>query len=261
MRITSTTALALLAPLLSVAQDQQGPNAFIIPDPGLSFVAGESTTVEWDPTTDGTVTLILRSGSSNNLAEGSVIASEIDNSGSYTWTPDQDITRGSDYTLQIVSDDNPDETNYTPYFVVDSDNTVASVTGDATLGAPTQSAALPPTSTAQPTGSLTDFLSTATTTNMAESTMSDEDMTSEAAVATTTTATTTDADGSSVTSTVTTTATEDVSATGADAEETTGAGFQGQEDEDDADADESAATRLSAVVGLLGLVALGAFAL
>ncbi|KAI7335262.1 hypothetical protein KC315_g3344, partial [Hortaea werneckii] len=106
-------AITLLsAPLLALAQ-----NAFNIPEAGLSATGGQPLDLSWDPTTDGTVTLVLRSGSSNNLNEGTVIASNIDNSGSYTWTPSNDLTRGSDYTVQIVSDDDPSVTNYTPYFV------------------------------------------------------------------------------------------------------------------------------------------------
>jgi len=31
-------------------------------------------TLEWNPTTDGTVTLVLRSGASNDLTGGTVIA-------------------------------------------------------------------------------------------------------------------------------------------------------------------------------------------
>lgn len=59
----------------------------------------------------------------------------IANSGSYTWTPAASITRGSDYAIEIVDDANPSQTNYTPYFVLESDNTVASTTPTVTLGA------------------------------------------------------------------------------------------------------------------------------
>ncbi|KAF2836411.1 hypothetical protein M501DRAFT_917261, partial [Patellaria atrata CBS 101060] len=50
------------------------PNPFHIPREGLNFEAGETTEISWDPTTDGTVTLILRSGPSGNLEEGEPIA-------------------------------------------------------------------------------------------------------------------------------------------------------------------------------------------
>lgn len=255
MRITRTTALTLLAPILSAAQSEpnDNPNAFQIPDGGLSFTAGESTTVNWDPTTSGTVTLILRSGASSNLAEGVVVASEIDNSGSFTWTPDTDITRGSDYTLQIVDDADPSLSNYSPYFVVESDNTVASETGQVTLGAPAESRTqLPPSSTASPTGELTNFLSTVSTTEMVES---------ESVVAATVTE-------SVVTSTTSTTATgEETTAATTETETQTGAAatssgaeFQGQDEESDSP-EEGGAPRATAMVGMLGAVAVAALAL
>ncbi|KAI7639207.1 hypothetical protein KC319_g14517, partial [Hortaea werneckii] len=144
-------AITLLsAPLLALAQ-----NAFKIPDSGLSATGGQPLDLQWNPTTDGTVTLILRSGSSNNLNEGTVIANSIENSGSYTWTPENSITRGSDYTVEIVSDDDPSVTNYTPYFVLDTDTTVAKSTSVVSLGA---TSAAPDLSTASPTGSATSVL-------------------------------------------------------------------------------------------------------
>lgn len=81
MRISTSAILAAVAaPLLAFAQtnstgaDNNGPNAFKIPPEGLMSSAGKTTNLQWTPTTDGTVTLILRSGASNNLNEGAVIA-------------------------------------------------------------------------------------------------------------------------------------------------------------------------------------------
>ncbi|KAK5742653.1 hypothetical protein LTR17_003185 [Elasticomyces elasticus] len=143
--------LLLAAPFLAYAQSAANP--FNVPNGGYSVTAGSPTDLTWNPTTSGTVTLILRSGPSSNLIAGTVIASSIDNSGSYTWTPDTSITRGSDYTVQIVSDDDSSQTNFTPYFVLDSDTVVAYSTNPVTLGA-----SAPPTSalsTLSPTGSAT----------------------------------------------------------------------------------------------------------
>ncbi|KAI7280446.1 hypothetical protein KC345_g4757 [Hortaea werneckii] len=157
-------AITLLsAPLLALAQ-----NAFKIPEAGLSATGGQPVDLQWDPTTDGTVTLVLRSGSSNNLNEGTVIANSIENDGSYTWTPSNDLTRGSDYTVQIVSDEDPSVVNYTPYFVLDTDTTVAKSTSEVSLGA---TSAAPDLSTASPTGSATSVLdSTATSDSESSST-------------------------------------------------------------------------------------------
>lgn len=150
MYFTTTTLLALLsAPLLTLAQSA---NPFSIPEEGLSATAGEPLTLNWEPTTDSTVTLILRSGSSSHLEDGTVIASSIENSGSYTWTPPEETTRGSDYTIEIVDDANEENTNFTPYFVLESENTTPQTTDVVTSGAPTTSVDL---STASPTGDAT----------------------------------------------------------------------------------------------------------
>ena len=172
MQYTTTSLLALLsAPLTALAQ-----NAFNIPSEGLSASAGQPLKLTWDPTTPGTVTLVLRSGSSNDLNEGTAIARSIDNSGSYTWTPSNSLTRGSDYTVEIVSDDDPSQVNYTPYFVLDTDTTAAQDTGVVSLGQPTK---VPELSTASPTGmatSLTDLTAAATSADSASAMQTGEDM-------------------------------------------------------------------------------------
>lgn len=133
MRIQFATALALFsAPLLALADS---PNPFKIPAEGLSATGGQALKLEWDPTTQGTVSLILRSGNSADLTEGTVIASKIDNDGEYTWTPSNSLTRGTDYTVEIVSDADPSQTNYTPYFTLDTTTTTAQTTSKVTLGA------------------------------------------------------------------------------------------------------------------------------
>lgn len=64
--------LALLsAPLTILASS---PNPFKIPSSGLSATAGQSMTLQWTPTTSGTVSLVLRSGNSADLEAGTVIA-------------------------------------------------------------------------------------------------------------------------------------------------------------------------------------------
>lgn len=69
---------SFIAALLSaVASAQSNANPFKNPVGGRQAAAGQSLTLEWNPTTDGTVSLILRSGSSGNLAEGTPIACKL----------------------------------------------------------------------------------------------------------------------------------------------------------------------------------------
>ncbi|KAF2480476.1 Ser-Thr-rich glycosyl-phosphatidyl-inositol-anchored membrane family-domain-containing protein [Neohortaea acidophila] len=134
MRVQSILPL-LCAPLLAFAQS----NPFKIPPTGLAAKGGQALNLEWTPTTNGTVSLILRSGNAANLAEGTTIASNIANSGAYTWTPSNSITTGSDYTVEIVDDTDPNLTNYTPYFTLDTPTTASQTTSMVTLGAPSTS--------------------------------------------------------------------------------------------------------------------------
>lgn len=165
----------------------QFQNPFQIPASGFSMKAGQPVTINWIPTTSGTITLVLRSGSDTGLQEGLPIArkscparstteihmlrsrtEKVTNSGNYTWTPPTDITRGNDYTLEIINDALPDQTNYSPYFVIDSDNDVATATPTYLYGAPPTGSSgeqhATPTSTVSPTGTLAISQATPVTT-------------------------------------------------------------------------------------------------
>lgn len=61
------------APYLVLAQSCDGPNCFTM-DQGFSATAGSPVTLTWKVTTGSTVTLVLRSGASNNLDAGATIA-------------------------------------------------------------------------------------------------------------------------------------------------------------------------------------------
>ncbi|KAK6437198.1 hypothetical protein LTR95_006614 [Oleoguttula sp. CCFEE 5521] len=168
MRFFGTALLALAAPLLVAAQDSgnSSANAFIVPTSGISGTAGQTLNLQWTPTTSGTVSLILRSGASSDLNKGTTIASNIQNSGSYAYNIPSDVTRGSDYTVEIVDDTNSSIYNFTPYFVIESTNTVASSTGAVTSGAPTDSVSL---STASATDSATGVTALSTASGSATS--------------------------------------------------------------------------------------------
>ena len=74
MHISICAALAFLsAPFFAHAQEA---NPFKVPSQGLSATGGEPLKLEWTPTTQGTISLILRSGTSDNLNEGTIIVCE-----------------------------------------------------------------------------------------------------------------------------------------------------------------------------------------
>ncbi|KAL9611797.1 MAG: hypothetical protein Q9167_003565 [Letrouitia subvulpina] len=150
------------------AQDK--PNPFTVPSTYMA-TAGQPSTVTWQPTTPGTVTIRLRSGASSDLENGVVIGSHIDNNGKYTFTLPPSTVRNSDYTLEIVSDTNPDMVNFSAPFVVESKNTVesapaASSAAAATTGSPTntRNTRSKNTSTRRAMSTMTDATAEATTT-------------------------------------------------------------------------------------------------
>ncbi|KAK3113312.1 hypothetical protein LTR53_009529 [Teratosphaeriaceae sp. CCFEE 6253] len=263
MLLVRSSLFALLsAPFVVFAQSPNPPNVPV----GFAVTAGQSIDLSWKPTTQGTVTLVLRSGASSDLNVGSVIVSSIDNSGSYTWTPDSTITRGSDYTIEIVDDSDPTQTNFYPYFVINSDNTVASSTGQVTLGAAAATSGL---STATPTGSATSILaaiSSASVSSASASASSASASTGSSASAATVTATT------SVPATSSGAATGSSAASGSQTTMATGTSSSASAASSAAASGSSAAAsplsasvagapRATAMAGMLGLAALGALAL
>lgn len=146
MMFSRSILYALASATLAWAQS----NPFTVPSGGLNASAGQSLTLKWNPTTQGTVSLYLREGASSNLNNGTAIATSIQNSGSYTWSVPASIVQNSDYAIEIVDDANTSNTNYTPYFVIFSSNTVSSVSSVSSMSL-TSSAASASTASASKT--------------------------------------------------------------------------------------------------------------
>lgn len=68
------------------------------------------------------------------LCTDTLRTANVPNSGSYDWTVPGDITRGSDYAVEIVSDSDETVVNYTNHFVIESPNTIATSTGEVSMG-------------------------------------------------------------------------------------------------------------------------------
>ncbi|KAK8175388.1 Ser-Thr-rich glycosyl-phosphatidyl-inositol-anchored membrane family-domain-containing protein [Phyllosticta citrichinensis] len=148
MRFSS--AIPIIVAGLSALAAAAGENAFIVPMSGFNPEAGKDSTIQWEPTAGKTVTLKLRQGASSNLGSGATIAANIPNDGSYTWSVPTDVVRGTDYSIQIVNDDNTSQTNYYPYFTIQSTNVVA-VSSSAASSAAASSAAASSTESASKT--------------------------------------------------------------------------------------------------------------
>ncbi|EAW20087.1 GPI anchored serine-threonine rich family protein [Aspergillus fischeri NRRL 181] len=152
-----------LSALAAIAAAATKENAFNIPANGYQFSAGEPTTLTWDPTTSGTVTLKLQWGDVFTPDSGSTIVSSIPNSGSYTWNVPSSIASRPDYTVEIISDDDTSQTNYLNRFTIAGATGVASSTATATS---TKTASTKSTST---TTSGTPTMTTVTSTTASPS--------------------------------------------------------------------------------------------
>ncbi|KAL4883654.1 Ser-Thr-rich glycosyl-phosphatidyl-inositol-anchored membrane family-domain-containing protein [Aspergillus karnatakaensis] len=123
MRSVFFVALSAIATLVSARE-----NPFNIPGGGYEFAAGEATTLTWDPTTEGTVTIKLQWGDVLTSSTGSTIVSSIPNSGSYTWSVPSSIVDRPDYTIEIISDSSSESNNYLPRFTVEGAEEAATTT-------------------------------------------------------------------------------------------------------------------------------------
>jgi len=75
MRFSTSAILAVASVAFAQSNgDSNGSNPFNIPDTSLNTEAGETVNLTWRPTTEGTVTIYLRSGPSNALNKGEAIA-------------------------------------------------------------------------------------------------------------------------------------------------------------------------------------------
>ncbi|PIA88725.1 hypothetical protein CB0940_07570 [Cercospora beticola] len=85
------------------------PEGNPISQPGLNSVVpvGEGFTVTWEPTTEGTVTLLLLKGPSSNAVPQYPIVEKIENKGTYVWTPSTDLEpteNAQGYGIQLIVD-------------------------------------------------------------------------------------------------------------------------------------------------------------
>jgi hypothetical protein len=123
-----TAGLAAFAPLVSAytTPTGTGPKGNPISQPGLNTIVpvDQSFTITWDPTTQGTVSLVLLKGPAENLIPVYAIAEKIENSGSYTWEPKSTLepSEGAKgYGIQLI-DDKTGQYQYTTQFGISNDH-------------------------------------------------------------------------------------------------------------------------------------------
>lgn len=132
MRFLNTIFVAL-STLLALAFAQDGGNPINYPTAGSQVQPGDTVTITWDPTTPGTVSLVLRRGPSENLVDVDTIVTDTENDGQYEWVVPDNLVQGSDYAIEITWTTG---NNYSAKFTVNSSVT-ASETATRTTTAPT----------------------------------------------------------------------------------------------------------------------------
>ena len=103
----SLLATGLVAVASAYTQPVGEPSGNPIYKPGLNepIPVGQPYTITWDPTTTGTVSIVLLRGPSTNVVPMYAIAESIPNTGTYTWTPSDDLENDvSHYGIQLIDD-------------------------------------------------------------------------------------------------------------------------------------------------------------
>jgi hypothetical protein len=119
-----TVAAALVSVAAAWTTPVGEPKGNPITEPGAQTIvkAGEPFEIKWNPTTTGTVTLLLLRGPSTNVVPLYAIVEKTPNSGSYKWTPstslEDDVTH---YGIQLI-DDATGQYQYTTQFGVSNKN-------------------------------------------------------------------------------------------------------------------------------------------
>lgn len=142
-----TAGLALFAPLATAYTKPVGdsPKGNPISQPGFMSVvpAGKPFTVTWEPTTPGTVTLVLLKGPAENAQPQYAIVENIPNDGVYAWTPSKHLepTDGAEgYGIQLICDKDG-QYQYTTQFGISNPDYSAADTSSSAAPASTSSSA------------------------------------------------------------------------------------------------------------------------
>ena len=115
-----TAGLACLVPFASAYTQPTGdaPEGNPLYTPGLNDVVpvDQEYGITWQPTTEGTVTLLLLKGPATNLKVLYPIVEKIPNSGNYFWVPSDKLEPGdTGYGIQLI-DDATGQYQYTTQF-------------------------------------------------------------------------------------------------------------------------------------------------
>ncbi|MCJ1365738.1 hypothetical protein MMC16_004863 [Acarospora aff. strigata] len=148
--LVSTALLGLSSAYTTPVGD---PSGNPISKPGLAEIVpvGTPYTVTWNPTTAGTVTLVLLRGPSTNVVPLYPIVEKVANTGVYVWTPSAALEPDtSHYGIQLIVDETG-QYQYTTQFGISNPAFGASSSSASSSSASSSSATTTATTTAIPT--------------------------------------------------------------------------------------------------------------
>ncbi|KAJ9294214.1 hypothetical protein DTO271G3_7076 [Paecilomyces variotii] len=176
MRFFAISFLSALAATVSAATTtpdySQGPSGNPIALPGLNdqVPVGQPYQIKWQPTTAGDVSIWLLRGPSNNVQPIATLASNIPNSGEFTWTPSTSLQDDVTHYGLIIIVEGTGQYQYSTQFGIKNDAVAA---GTASAAVASTSAAAVKTTTAAPVTSSSSVVesTTASSTEITEATV------------------------------------------------------------------------------------------
>ncbi|KAJ5740478.1 Ser-Thr-rich glycosyl-phosphatidyl-inositol-anchored membrane family-domain-containing protein [Penicillium malachiteum] len=122
------SALAAFASAYTSPEYSEDPTGNPILTPGLQqqVPEGKPFEITWTPTTEGKISLVLLEGPSTNMQVLYAIAEDIDNSGSYTWTPSTSLTPQTTHYGLLLVVEGTGQYQYSTQFGIVSDGSASS---------------------------------------------------------------------------------------------------------------------------------------
>ncbi|KAE8375108.1 Ser-Thr-rich glycosyl-phosphatidyl-inositol-anchored membrane family-domain-containing protein [Aspergillus bertholletiae] len=157
------TALAALATAHTDPDYNQAPTGNPIYTPGLNEAVpvGSPYAITWNPTTEGTVSLVLLRGESTNMQVLYTLAEQIPNTGKFEWTPSTDLTPDVTHYGLLLVVEGTGQYQYSTQFGISNPNgasSSSSSSSSAVAEVPTSTAANP--GAASPTSYVTYEITT-----------------------------------------------------------------------------------------------------
>lgn len=149
--IVSAALIGLASAYTQPVGDTPSGNPIVKPSLGEVVPVGTPYTINWNPTTQGTVTLVLLRGPSTNVIPLYPIAEKVANTGSYVWTPSTSLEPDTThYGIQLIVDATG-QYQYTTQFGISNPSF-----GSSSSSSSSSSAAAPSTTTMSAVSQIAD---------------------------------------------------------------------------------------------------------